>query len=56
MRSDRAGGVPASTPVLKFRNDGDPTPSVATVEAHTIFSQTEVGRKARSKVRARIVG
>jgi hypothetical protein len=50
------GEIPASTPVLRFRNDGDPTPSVATGEAHAIISQTEVGRRARSKVRTRIVG
>jgi hypothetical protein len=47
--------IPASMPVLRFRNDGDPTPSVATGEAHAIISQTEVGRRARSKVRTRIV-
>jgi hypothetical protein len=50
------GEIPASTPVLRFWNDGDPTPSVATGEAHAIISQTEVGRRARSKVRTRIVG
>jgi hypothetical protein len=50
------GEIPASMPVLRFWNDGDPTPSVATVEAHAVISQTEVGRRARSKVRTRIVG
>jgi hypothetical protein len=41
---------------LGFRNDEDLTPSVASGEAHAIISQTEVGRRARSKVRTRIVG
>jgi hypothetical protein len=40
---------------LKFLNDGVPTASVSTGESHVIMSQTEVGRRARSKVRARLL-
>ncbi len=50
------GELPASTAALKFLNDGGPTTSVSTGESHVIMSQTEVGRRARSKVRDRVVG
>jgi hypothetical protein len=50
------GELPATLLGLKFLNDGVPTASVSTGESHVIMSQTEVGRRARSKVRARVVG
>jgi hypothetical protein len=49
------GKLPATASVLKFLNDGGPTASVSTGESHVIMSQTEVGRRSRSKVRARVV-
>jgi hypothetical protein len=50
------GELPALTAALKFLNDGGPTTSVSTGESHLIMSQTEVGKRAKSKVRARVVG
>jgi hypothetical protein len=56
MRRDAAGGATTTSLGLKFLNDGVPTASVSTGESHVIMPQTEVGRRARSKVRARVVG
>jgi hypothetical protein len=50
------GELPTTVSALKSLNDGGPTASVSTGESHVIMSQTEVGRRARSKVRARVVG
>jgi hypothetical protein len=49
------GELPATASVLKFLNDGGPTASVSTGLSHVIMFQTDVGRRARSKVRARVV-
>jgi hypothetical protein len=45
-----------TTPVFNILNDGGPIASVSKGELHALTSQTEVGRRARSKVRARFVG
>ncbi len=56
MRGYAAEGVTPATPVLKFLNDGGPTAFVSKGELHVLTSQSEVGRRARGKVRARVVG
>jgi hypothetical protein len=46
----------AAMPVFIILNDGGPITSVSKGELHALTSQSEVGRRARSKVRARVVG
>ncbi len=41
---------------LRGWDDGGPTASLTTGESHVVSSQSEVRRRARSKVRARVIG
>jgi hypothetical protein len=50
------GELLVSIAALRFLNDGGPTTSVSTGESYVIIAQTEVGRRARSRVTVRVVG
>ncbi len=50
------GELPTLLVALRGWDDGRPTASLTAGESHVISSQSEVRRRARSKVRAQVIG